>query len=193
LWLSRLEGSGDEAIAIRQILDAPDVLVEVGFNANRAFVLQGALASFRIIHFATHGFVDLHHPELSGLVLSLRNEKGQRQNGYLRLGDIHQLKLSADLVVLSACDSARGKNLNSEGTIGLPRAFLFAGSRSVLASLWKVDDDAAVAFMKNFYERIKKGEIPSAALRGAQLEMSQGKRWSQPFYWAAFVLQGDYK
>jgi len=191
--VTRLEGAGAEASAIRKILDTPDVLVEMGFNASRGFVLQGALAPYRIIHFATHGFVDARHPEMSGLVLSLLNEKGQRQNGYLRLGDIYKLKLSADLVVLSACDSSRGKDLKSEGTIGLPRAFLFAGSRSVLASLWKVDDDAAVAFMKSFYEGIKKGEVPSSALRGAQLEMSQGKQWSQPFYWAAFVLQGDYK
>ncbi|HEV2987589.1 MAG TPA: CHAT domain-containing protein [Candidatus Angelobacter sp.] len=191
--VTRLEGSGDEARLIRQILGDSDAVVQAGFDANRDSILQGALAPYRIIHFATHGFVDPRHPDKSGLILSLRNERGQRQNGHLSLGDISKLQLSADLVVLSACDSALGKELESEGTIGLPRAFLFAGSRSVLASLWKVDDDAAVAFMKSFYEGIKKGEIPSAALRGAQLEMSQGKRWSQPFYWAAFVLQGDYK
>ncbi len=191
--VTRLEGSSNEAETIKQILDSPDVLVKLGFNANRNDVVQGMLAPYRIIHFATHGLVNTRHPEISGLVLSLRNEKGQRQDGFLRSGDIANLKLSADLVVLSACDSALGKNLASEGTIGLPRAFLFAGSRSVLASLWKVDDEAAVTFMKYFYTRIQKHESPGAALRGAQLDMFNGKKWTEPFYWATFVLQGDYR
>jgi len=124
--------------------------------------------------------------------LSLLNRRGQQQDGYLRLGDIYKLKLSADLVVLSGCNSALGKDLESEGTIGLPRGFLYAGAKSVIASLWKVDDEATAAFMKVFYEQIQRGESLSSALRGAQQEMSHGRRWSQPFYWAAFVLQGDY-
>ena len=95
--------------------------------------------------------------------------------------------------MLSACDSALGKDLESEGRIGLPRAFLFAGSRSVLASLWNVDDEVAVVFMKHFYTRIQNQESPGPALRGAQLDMLKEKQWSEPFYWAAFVLQGDYK
>ncbi|HEY6349956.1 MAG TPA: CHAT domain-containing protein, partial [Candidatus Angelobacter sp.] len=128
-----------------------------------------------------------------GLILSLINERGQRQDGYLRLGDIYGLKLSADLVVLSACESALGKDLESEGIIGLPRAFLFAGARCVIASLWKVDDDATEKFMKGFYARIKRGERPSMALRDAQIEMSRDPKLSNPFYWAAFVLQGDCK
>lgn len=193
LRVTRLKGAGVEAEAIRQILGPREALVKLGFSASRDFVLQGALAPYRIIHFATHGMIDARRPEMSGLVLSLINRKGQAQDGYLRLGDIYKLKLSADLVVLSACDSALGKNLASEGMIGLPRGFLYAGSRSVIASLWKVDDDAAAAFMKSFYARIQKHEGPSSALRGAQLDMSRGKQWREPFYWAAFVLQGDYK
>ncbi len=189
----RLEGTGTEANAIQRILGARDVLIKEGFDASRGFVIEGDLQLYRIVHFATHGFTDTRRPEMSGLVLSLRNEKGRRQNGYLRLGDIYKLKLSADLVVLSACDSAMGRELESEGMIGLPRAFLFAGSRSVLASLWKVDDEAAAVFMTHFYTRIQNQERPSSALRGAQLDMLKEKDWSEPFYWAAFVLQGDYK
>lgn len=194
--IARLLGSGAEAEAIRRILDSSDVLVQRGFDATRDSVLQGSLEPYRIIHFATHGIIDAQNPEMSGLILSLRNERGRPQEGYLRLGDIYRLKLSADLVVLSACDSALGKDLVSEGTIGLPRGFLYAGGRSVIASLWKVDDDAAAAFMRDLYARLHKHESPSSALRGAQLEMSQGKygkEWGKPFYWATFVLQGDYK
>lgn len=190
--ISRLLGSRTEAEVIRQTL-GQDVRVALGFDASRQFVLGGGLEHYRIIHFATHGIIDGLHPEMSGLILSLVNEKGQTQDGYLRLGDIYKLNLSADLVVLSACNSALGKDLESEGVIGLPRGFLYAGGRSVIASLWKVDDHAAAEFMKGFYAHIHRGENPSAAIRGAQFDMSQGSRWREPFYWAAFVLQGDYK
>lgn len=191
--VTRLPGSQVEAETIRQMLGAPDVLLESGFKASRNYVVQGGLARYRIIHFATHGLIDAEHPEMSGLILSLVNDKGQSQDGYLRLGDIYKLKLSADLVVLSACNSALGKNMESEGTIGLPRGFLEAGAKSVIASLWKVDDRAAVDFMKYFYLRIHQGESPGSALQGAQRDIVRSGHWVQPFYWAAFVLQGDYE
>ena len=111
----------------------------------------------------------------------------------MRLGDIYKLKLSADLVVLSACDSALGKDLESEGTIGLPRGFLYAGAKRVIASLWKVDDAATAKLMSSLYARIQKGESPSAALRKAQLEMLDDPLWSKHYYWAAFALQGEYQ
>jgi CHAT domain-containing protein len=130
---------------------------------------------------------------MSGLVLSLVTPKGKQQDGYLLLGDIYKLNLSADLVVLSACDSALGKQLEAEGIIGLPRGFLYAGARSVIASLWKVDDDATAAFMKVFYLHMQRGESPNAALRSAQLTLAKDKRYSAPYHWAAFVLEGDYR
>jgi CHAT domain-containing protein len=155
--------------------------------------MDSSIARQRIIHFATHGMMDARHPEFSGLVLSMVNKKGKYQDGYLRLSDIYALKLSADLVVLSSCESALGKDLGSEGIIGLPRAFLYAGARSVIASLWKVDDDVTVTFMKGFYSRLQQGEDPARALQGAQLDLLKNTRLSDPYYWAAFVLEGDYR
>ena len=195
-YIARLPASRDEAEAIAKVLRSPDpqaVHVALDFDASRANVLTDGLTRFRLVHFATHGVVDARHPEMSGLILSLVDRRGRRQDGYLRLGDIYKLKLSADLVVLSSCDSALGRDLESEGIIGLPRGFLYAGAKSVIASLWKVNDDATATLMSRLYARIKKGESPSSALRGAQLEMVQDERWANPYYWAAFVLQGDYR
>jgi CHAT domain-containing protein len=195
-YIARLPASRDEAEAIATVLRSPDpqaVHVALDFDASRANVLTDGLTRFRLVHFATHGVVDARHPEMSGLILSLVDRRGKRQDGYLRLGDIYKLKLSADLVVLSSCDSALGRDLESEGIIGLPRGFLYAGAKSVIASLWKVNDDATATLMSRLYVRIKKGESPSSALRGAQLEMVQDEHWANPYYWAAFVLQGDYR
>jgi CHAT domain-containing protein len=180
-------------MAIQEIFGPREVFTAVGFDATRRLVLSGRLQPYRFLHFATHGIMDARHPELSGLILSLVDRRGRQQDGYLRLADIYTLKLSADLVVLSSCDSALGKQLESEGMIGLPRGFLEAGARSVIASLWKVDDAATATLMRSLYSRIQRGESPSAALRGAQLEMANDKTFGQPFYWAAFVLEGDYK
>ena len=104
------------------------------------------------MHFATHGFVDYERPELSGLVLSLVDRNGQPQEGYFRLHDIYNLKLSADLVVLSACNTGLGKEIKGEGLIGLTRGFMYAGAGGVAASLWKVDDEATAELMTRFYE-----------------------------------------
>ena len=106
---------------------------------------------YRVIHFATHGIVDNDHPELSGIILSAFNEKGEPQDGFLRLHDIYNLTLPVDLVVLSACSTAVGKEVVGEGLIGLVRGFMYAGSRRVLASLWKVDDEATGELMTRFY------------------------------------------
>src|SRR5262249_53766171 len=144
-YIPRLPASRNEANAIATVLRARDprsVRVALDFDANRDNVLKEGLTQFRLVHFATHGLVDTRYPERSGLILSLIDGRGRKGDGYLRLADIYGLKLSADLVVLSACESALGQDLSSEGIIGLPRAFLHAGAKSVIASLWKVDDDA---------------------------------------------------
>src|SRR5262249_26639417 len=137
-----------------------------------------------IIHFATHGAFDARHPEKSSILLSMVDSNGEKVDGYLSLGDIYKLKLNADLVVLSACESALGKNLGSEGVMGLPRAFLYAGARSVISSYWKVEDSATAKLMVAMYKRIRNGEESGAALRGAQLEMVRDG-W-KTYDWAAF-------
>ena len=168
-------------------------LKALGFEASRATVTSPQLAQYRIVHFATHGYVDYERPELSGLVLSLVDRNGQPQEGYFRLHDIYNLKLSADLVVLSACNTGLGKEIKGEGLIGLTRGFMYAGAGGVAASLWKVDDDATAELMTRFYEGMfKKGLTPSAAMREAQLWMWQQKRWQAPYFWAAFIIQGRY-
>jgi CHAT domain-containing protein/tetratricopeptide (TPR) repeat protein len=195
-YIPRLPASRNEAIAIAAILRSGDpqgVHVALDFDASREFVLAEGLSRFRLVHFATHGLVDTRNPESSGLILSLIDRTGRKGDGYLRLGDIYKLKLSADLVVLSSCDSALGKALESEGIIGLPRGFLYAGAKSVIATLWKVNDEATAKLMTRLYARIQRGETPSSALRGAQVEMAHDKQWSKPYYWAAFSLQGDYR
>lgn len=195
-YIPRLPASRDEANNIAAIFREADpsaVHIAVDFDASRDHVQQGDLGNFRLLHFATHGLADARHPEMSGLILSLVNAKGGSLDGYLRMGDIYKLRLRADLVVLSSCDSALGKDLDSEGIIGLPRAFLYAGAKSVIASSWKVNDEATARLMKALYTRIHNGEEPGSALRGAQLEMVRDEQWARPYYWAAFALQGEYR
>lgn len=187
-----LPGSRREALNIQKILGPSHTRLALGFDASRDAVLQGVLTQARVVHFATHGILDPQQPENSGLVLALFKPTGIAQDGYLRVSDIHGLKLSADLVVLSSCESALGKDLGSEGIIGLPHAFLHAGARRVIASLWKVDDDAAAALMSAFYNALKAGSSPAAALSQAQRKLRQNPRFQDPYFWAAFFLEGEY-
>ena len=134
------------------------------------------------------------HPELSGIVLSLVDQHGQPQNGFLRLYEIYGLKLNADLVVLSACQTALGKEIKGEGLIGLTRGFMYAGAPRVVASLWRIDDRATAELMTSFYQGMIKDKLtPAAALRAAQISMWRGKRWTAAPYWAAFTIQGEWK
>ena len=193
LRIPPLPASREEANAIMAMAPWGTAFKAEGFEASRATITRPELGQYRIVHFATHGFVDYEHPELSGLVLSLVDEKGNPQDGFLRMHDIYNLKLRADLVVLSACNTALGKEVKGEGLIGLTRGFMYAGAAGVAASLWKVDDEATAELMKRFYEGMfKKGLTPAAALREAQLGMWRQKRWHAPYYWAAFVIQGQY-
>jgi CHAT domain-containing protein len=193
LRIPPLPASGVEANAIMALVPWGTGYKAEGFDASRATITRPELGQYRIIHFATHGLVDYEHPELSGLVLSLVDENGKPQDGFLRLHDIYNLKLSADLVVLSACNTGLGKEVKGEGLMGLTRGFMYAGAGGVAASLWKVDDEATAELMKRFYEGMfSRGLTPAAALREAQLSMWRLKRWHAPYYWAAFVIQGQY-
>jgi CHAT domain-containing protein/Tfp pilus assembly protein PilF len=191
---SRLRFSREEANAIASLTRSSDVLKATDFKASRATALSGALSGHRIVHFATHGVVDSDRPALSALILSLVDERGARQNGYLRLHDIYNMRLDADLVVLSACQTALGKEIKGEGLIGLTRAFFYAGAPRVVASLWQVNDLATAELMKKFYRGLLQQRLrPAAALRAAQIEMSRDPRWKSPYFWAGFVLQGEWR
>lgn len=151
-----------------------------------------ALVDYRVLHFATHAFLDSNHPELSGIVLSMVDRQGRPQDGFLHLHEIYNLKLNADLVVLSACRTALGREVRSEGLVGLTRGFMYAGAPQVLASLWDVRDRSTAELMRRFYEALlRRGRPPGAALREAQLSMLRDPRWSNPYYWAAFVMEGE--
>ena len=192
--LARLPFSRGEADSIASLMSPRDSLEAIGFAANRAAATSPALADYRIVHFATHAVLNTRQPELSGVVLSLFDARGQPQDGFLRLHDVYNLRLGADLVVLSGCQTALGKDLKGEGLIGLTRGFMYAGARGVVASLWQVDDASTAELMKRFYRAmLKDGQRPSAALRTAQLEMVRDRRWAAPFHWAGFVLQGDWR
>ena len=192
--LRRLYFSGREADSIFNLVPTGAGMKKVGFEANRKIVVENRLANFQIVHFATHGLLDNRLPELSGMVFSLFDERGHHQNGFLQLYEIYNLKLSADLVVLSACQTALGKDMKGEGVVGLTRGFMHAGARRVLATLWNVNDQASAELMSRFYrEMLVNGLKPSAALRAAQLDLSKQKRFQAPFFWAGFLIQGDWQ
>jgi CHAT domain-containing protein len=175
---------------------ASEAIKALDFVANREIATSAELSQYRIVHFATHGLLNSEHLELSGIVLSLVNEKGEEQDGFLRLREIYNLNLPADLVVLSACQTALGKEIKGEGLlVGLTRGFMYAGAPRVVASLWSVQDNATAELMKRFYKKMLGEEKlrSAAALREAQVEMWKTKRWKSSYYWAAFILQGEWK
>ena len=175
-----------------EVTPAAQSLKALDFEATRERAISPALTDYRIVHFATHGLIDSRRPELSGLVLSMVDEAGRPQNGYLGLRDIYNLNLPVELVVLSACETGLGKETAGEGLVGLTRGFMYAGARRVVASLWKVDDIATAELMGRFYRALEQdGLAPAAALRQAQLEMAHHSDWSYPYYWGAFAVQGD--
>jgi CHAT domain-containing protein len=190
--IPRLPGTRLEARTIAA--HANGVRVALDFDASLATALRPEMARYRILHFATHGLLDAEQPEFSGLILSLVDRKGKDENGYLSAQDIYEQRLLADLVVLSACDSGLGVTLRGEGVVGLARAFLHAGAARVVSSLWKVDDEATSELMRHFYDgMLRDQKPPAAALRYAQIQMMRQKRWSAPFYWAGFVLNGEWR
>jgi len=193
LALDRLPGTRREAETIRG-LAGEGTMVALDFDANRDAVVGDSLEDFATIHFATHGFADAQHPLLSGLALSMVSPTGKRQVGYLGLRDIHDMNLSAQLVVLSGCQTALGEEVRSEGLIGLTRAFMYAGAPRVVATLWTVPDRSTAVLMEHFYEGLFVHRLaPGAALHRAQHALKSERQWRDPHIWAAFVLQGDWR
>lgn len=194
LHFARLAYSRREAQAILAAAPEGEGMEALDFKASLQTATDPELAQYRIVHFATHGLLNSAHPELSGLVLSLVDQQGRPQDGFLQLQDIYNLNLPADLVVLSACETALGKEIGGEGLMGVTRGFMYAGASRVIASLWKVDDVATAALMERLYHgMLKEGLQPAAALRQSQIEMWKQKRWDSPYYWAAFVIQGEWR
>ena len=191
--IARLPFSRQEAQAILSLTSGDQSFAALDFKASRATVLSSDLSKYRIIHFATHGLLNSEHPELSGVLLSMVDENGRPQDGFLQLNEIYNLNLQAELVVLSACQTGLGKDVKGEGLVGLTRGFMYAGATRVVASLWKVDDAATAQLMSYFYQEIFTNQKkPAAALRAAQLKMAKHRAWESPYYWAGFIIQGEW-
>lgn len=190
----RLRFSRVEAEQIARMTPPETTLKALDFDANRETALAPDLGQYRIVHFATHSIIDNERPELSGIVLSRLDKTGRPRNGFLRLYDIYNLRLSAELVVLSACETALGGEMKGEGLIGLTRGFLYAGTPRVVATLWNIDDRTTAEMMRQFYEAmLRRGERPAEALRSAQTGLWQRKGWEAPYYWAGFTIHGEWQ
>jgi CHAT domain-containing protein/tetratricopeptide (TPR) repeat protein len=193
--LAPLTWSRQEADQIAGLADGYEILKKLGPDATRELAMSGRLSHYRFLHFATHGFLDSDHPELSGLALASVDKDGHPLEGFLRLQDLYSLHLESDLVVLSGCETGLGRDLRGEGLQSLTHGFLHAGASQVIASLWPVRDRAATDLMLRLYRAmLRDGMRPAAALRAAQLGMKDepSRNWRDPYFWAAFVAQGDW-
>ena len=195
LTLEPLPHTREEVQAIGQLFgDAASI--KVGEQATKAAIREES-GEADILHFACHGFLDAKMPLSSGLILSQPEALGKKatdgDNGLLQAWEIFEsVKLKADLVVLSCCQSGLGQELKGEGLIGLTRAFTYAGAKSLLVSLWEIHDQSTAAFMQHFYTALRVGQSKDRALQTAIKQMSRHPRWRHPFYWAPFLLHGDW-
>ncbi|MGH9873551.1 MAG: CHAT domain-containing protein [Pyrinomonadaceae bacterium] len=195
LTLPRLPGTRTEAEQIARLAKTSggQPAMWLDLSANEDDLETRELQSYRVLHVATHGILDAQRPQFSGLVLSLVGNKNDN-DGFLRTSEIFNLKLGAPLVMLSACESGLGKVKRGEGVIGLTRAFMYAGAPTVGVTLWSVADKPTAELMTDFYRQLLGANpAPSSAMREAQLAMISGKKYSAPFYWAPFVLVGEWK
>jgi CHAT domain-containing protein len=179
-----------EVERISKHFDEDKKSVYLSENANESAFKGIPLTDFRIIHFACHGFVDEQFPLRSALVLSLLNN--EKEDGFLQAREIYNLRISSEIVVLSACQSGIGKLEPGEGSLGLSRVFFFAGAKSVVATLWEIGDKPTAIFSDNFYKYLLNGDSKAVALKNAKIDMINSN-YSHPFYWAAFILSGEYR
>ena len=189
----RLPHAQEEAEAIVALHASRDTWLASGFAADRSALLATDWSRYAIAHFATHAVIDLRHPELSGVVLSLFDANGRSVDGFLRANDIYGMRMPVDLVVLSVCDSTRETGRGAEGIFGLSRAFFYAGARRLLVSFWTVDDRASAQLMPSFHRHLAAGEQATDALRAAQAELRADARFRDPYYWAGYAIQGDWR
>jgi len=194
LRIARLPFTRQEAERILALVPAGVGMKALDFESSRATAMSDQLSQYRYVHFATHGLADSERPELSTIVLSLFDEQGRPQEGFLRAHEIYNLNLPAELVVLSACETGLGKQIKGEGLVSLTRGFMYAGAARVVVSLWSVSDRATAELMEKFYRKmLVEKQRPAAALRAAQIEMWKQPQWRAPYYWAAFTLQGEWR
>jgi CHAT domain-containing protein/tetratricopeptide (TPR) repeat protein len=190
----RLRGTREEAEAITALAGPGAAWMAVDFAASREAAVSGRLRAYGVVHFATHALLNSRHPELSGIVLSLVDDTGRPVNGFLQLHEIYGLRLGADIAVLSACQTALGRDVAGEGLVGLVRGFMYAGVPRVVASLWRVSDKATAELMTRFYAALLRGREPaSKALRSAQRALREDPRFASPHHWAAFTLEGEWR
>ncbi len=190
---ARLLGTRQEAERILSLVVDSEKMQAFDFDANLDQATDSVLSNYRIVHFATHGFLNSENPQLSGIVFSLVNQFGVPQDGYLLTPAVFNLNLPAELVVLSGCETGKGNKVKGEGIVGLTRGFMYAGAKRVMVSLWSVSDQQGTPeLMSRFYQKmLQEGLPPAQALREAQLSMiGEGK---EPHYWAPFILQGEWK
>ena len=186
LPFTRLEADG-----IIKNISGNDYLPFLGYDAKLSSVLNTDLRKYRILHFATHGLIDTRHPELSGLAFSMFDKHNRPQEWFLSQSEVYNLRLNAELVVLSACQTALGSEVKGEGLIGLTRGFMYAGAPRVAASLWKVEDRATAELMIRFYQNMLREDMsPDSALRQAQIGLLKQPQWRAPYFWASFIFQG---
>ncbi|HEX7294436.1 MAG TPA: CHAT domain-containing protein, partial [Pyrinomonadaceae bacterium] len=195
LPLARLTGTRTEAQQISGLAKTAGAQADVwlDLDASEDNLVARDISKYRIIHVATHGLLNAERPQFTGVVLSLVGNK--TRDGFLRTDEVFNLHLGSPLVVLSACETGLGKEKRGEGVMGLTRAFMYAGAPTVGVSLWSVADKSTADLMTDFYSRLlaSADASSSASLREAQLSMISGKKYSAPFYWAPFVLVGDWK
>lgn len=187
LPFTRKEAEGIKTVFGGQVTELLDQ------NANKENIKHSDLTPYGALHFATHSITDNEHPEFSSIVLSMVDEKGQAKPGFLTTSDIFKIKTSAQVVTLSACSTALGKEKQGEGIIGLTRAFMYSGTPRVIATLWNINDEATAEFMVSFYQYLKQDMPPNTALRQAQLTALKKDKLKSPYYWGAFILQGEFK
>lgn len=196
--LVRLAGTREEAQEIAKLAGASGRKVDVWLDtdASESNVEDRDLSRYRVLHFATHGLLNAERPQFTGVVLSLVNNR-EGADGFLRTDEVFNLRLSSPLVMLSACETGLGREKRGEGVMGLTRAFMYAGAPTVGVTLWSVADKSTSELMTDFYRdylgRDAATATPSSAMREARRRMIAGKRYSAPFYWAPFVLVGDWK
>ena len=196
LRLARLVGTRVEAEEIGKIAKSNGSQADlwIDLNASEDNLRSRDVTNYRIIHVATHGLLDAERPQFTGVVLSLVGNKDN--DGFLRTDEIFNLRLGAPLVMLSACETGLGKEKRGEGVIGLTRACMYAAAPTVGLSLWSVADKSTADLMADFYRRLlgpASSNSASVAMRAAQLGLISGKKYSAPFYWAPFVIVGDWR